>query len=164
MADFVVLHRLVDKILQEQKARRQATEKAEREEAEKAKREEVAKVGTETSASSISKLLEMTLHDSQTKILITQTNVPLPSASTVIAAPGTSKRLRLTSAIHELGRHLQRNRSDAASTQLTSSPPDPDGAFMMAKPASSREIVQSQTVSTITSLSNIGTSSETDIS
>jgi hypothetical protein len=70
--DFVVLHQLVDRILQQQKARRKAAEKVEREEAEKAKLEEVAKVGAETSASSISKLLEMTLHDSQTKILITQ--------------------------------------------------------------------------------------------
>jgi hypothetical protein len=135
VTDFVVLHQLVDRILQQQKARRKAAEKAEREEAEKAKLEEVAKVGAETSASSISKLLEMTLHDSQTKILITQTNVSLPSASTVIAVPGTSKRLRLTSAIHELGRHLQRN------------------------PASG-ETVQSQTVPTTTSLSNIGMSLE----
>jgi hypothetical protein len=91
----------------------------------------------------------------QTKILITQTNVSLPSASTVIAVPGTSKRrLHLTSAIHELGRHLQRNRSDAASSQVTSSPSDPDGAFMSTKPALPRETVQS--------LSNISTSSETD--
>jgi len=150
VTDVVVIPQLVDRFLQQQKARRQATEKAEP--------EDVAKVG----ASSISKLLEMTLHDSQTKILITQTNVPLPSASTVITVPGTSKRLRLTSAIHELGRHLQRNRSDAASSQLSSSPPDPDGAFVLTKPASSRETVQFQPGPTMTSLSNISTSSKTD--
>jgi hypothetical protein len=164
VADFVVLHQLVDGILRQQKAGRQVTEKAEREEAEKAKREEVtvAKVGAETSASYISELLEMTLHDSQTKILTTQTNVPLPSASIVIAVPETSKPFRQTSANHELGHHLQRNRSDAASSQLTSSPLDPDGIFMLAKPASSGETVQSQPDPTITSLSNISTSSETD--
>ena len=167
---------LVDSILQPQKARRQATEKAKLDETEKAEREEGEKVRSETSASSVSKLLEMTLHDSQMKILITQTNVLLPSANTVIAGlspPATHgttsveqspKRSRLTSAIHELGRHFQRNRSDTASSQLTSSPSDPDGAFMLENPSSSREIVQSQTVPTITSLSNIGTPSETDIS
>ncbi|KAF8497439.1 hypothetical protein F5888DRAFT_1634399 [Russula emetica] len=134
VADFVVLHRLVDGILQQQKAGRQTTEKAEREEAEKAKRcEEVAK----------------------TKILTIQTNVPLPSASTVIAVPETSKPFRQTSANHKLGHHLQRNRSDAASSQLTSSPPDPDGASMLAIPASLRESVQSRTFPTVTSLSNI---------
>jgi hypothetical protein len=162
VADVFVILQLVDSILPRQKAERQAAEKAEREETEKAKREGVAKVGAETSASSISKLQEMTSHNSQTKILITQTNVPLPSASTVITIPGTSKRLRLTSAIHELGRHLQRNRSDAASSQLASSPLDPDEAFMLAKPSASGKTVQSQPDPTITSLSNISTSFETD--
>src|SRR6266403_1171407 len=108
-------------------------------------------------------LPEMTMHDTQTKFLITQTNVPLPSASTVIAVPGASKRLRLTSAIHELGRHLQRDRSGATSAQLTSAPPD--GTFMLTQPSSSKETAQSpQKDPTITSLSNIGTSLATDIS
>jgi len=162
VADVYVILQIVDRILPRRDAERQAAEKAERDEAENAKRKEVAKVGAETSASSNSKLLEMTLHDPQTKILITQTNVPLPSASTVITVPGTSKRIRLTSAINELGRHLQRNRSEASSSQLTFSPTDPDGAAVLAKPASSRETVQSQLDPTVTSLSNISTSFEAD--
>jgi hypothetical protein len=50
VTDFVVLHQLVDRILQQQKAKRKATKKAEREEAEKAKREEV---GAETALESL---------------------------------------------------------------------------------------------------------------
>jgi len=175
VADFVVLHQLVDSILQPQKARRQATEKAKLDETEKAEREETEKVRSKTSALFMSNLVpEMTFHYTQKKIPITQTNVPLPPANTVIAnlSPPTThgatsveqtpKRSRLTSAMHVLGHHLQRNRSGAASSQLTSSPPDPDGAFMSEKPASSRETAQSQPDPTITSLSNICTSSETD--
>jgi hypothetical protein len=161
VSDVFGILQIVDRIVPRQKAERQAAERAEREEAEKAKREGVAKVGAKTSASRILKLLKMTSHDSQTKILITQINVPLPSASTVIAIPGTPKRLRLTSAIHDLGRHL-RNRSDAASSQLTSSPQDPDRAFTLAKPAPPGEAVRSQPDPTVTSLSNISMLSETD--
>jgi hypothetical protein len=118
VADVFAIPQLAERILPRQKAQCQAAEEFEREEAAKAKHEEVAKVGAETSASSISRLLEVTLHDSQTKILITQTNVPLPSVSTVIVFSGTL--------------------------------------------ASSRETVQSQIVPTITSLSSIGMSLETD--
>ena len=50
MADFVVLHRLVDMILQQQKARHQATEKAKLLETEKAEREEAERVRPEASA------------------------------------------------------------------------------------------------------------------
>ena len=49
MADFVVLHRLVDGILQDQKARCQVSEKAKLEETEKAEREEAEKVRSDTS-------------------------------------------------------------------------------------------------------------------
>jgi hypothetical protein len=62
VADFVVLHQLVDRVLQQQKARRQATEKAKLEETEKAEREEAEKVRSETSALFISNIPEMTLY------------------------------------------------------------------------------------------------------
>jgi hypothetical protein len=149
-ADFVVLHQLVDSILQPQKARHQATEKAKLDETEKAEREEAEKVRSGTNALFISNLPEVTLHYTQTKIPITQTNVPLPPAHTVIAnlsppsthettsVEQTPKRSRLMSAIHGLGRHSQQ------------------------KPSSLRKTVQSQPDPTITSLSNICTSSETD--
>jgi hypothetical protein len=104
----------------------------------------------------------MTLRDLQTKILTTRAKVPLPSASTVIAAPEIPKHCRQTSANYELSHYLQRNRLEAASSQLVSSPLDQDGAFALAKAASSRETVQSQTIPTVTSLSNIGMSLETD--
>jgi hypothetical protein len=163
VVDFVVFHHLVDRILQQQKARSQVTETTECEEAEK--------VRPETSASFTSNLPEMTLYDTQAKIPFMETNIPFPfpPASTVITVPEstgveqTPKRSRLTSAIHELGRHLQRNRSDTSSSKLSFSPSDPDGAVMLAMPTSSRKSVKSQTVPPVTSLSNIGTSSETDI-
>jgi hypothetical protein len=50
LADLFVIHQLVERILPQQKAERQAAEKAEREKAEKAKREEAEKVRAETSA------------------------------------------------------------------------------------------------------------------
>lgn len=62
VANFVVLHQLVDSILKQQKARRQATEKAKLDETEKAEREEAERVRSETSALFISNLPEMTLH------------------------------------------------------------------------------------------------------
>ena len=60
--DFVVLHQIVDRILQQQKARRQAAEKAKLEESEKAKCEVIEKVRFETSALFILNLPEMTSH------------------------------------------------------------------------------------------------------
>jgi hypothetical protein len=186
VADFVVLHQLVDRILQEQKAKRQATEKAKLDETEKAEREEAEKVRSETSALFISSLPEMTLHYTQTKIPITQTNIPLPPADTVIpslsplATHGTTgveqapKRSRLTSATHELVNFLYRNSPDAASSRSTSpstSPPPSrstspslPGAFMLEQPGPSRELVRSQPDHTVTSLSSIGMSLETNIS
>ena len=161
LADLFVIHQLVERILPQQKAERQAAEKAEREKAEKAKREEAEKVRAETSAFF---QLEPTRNDvtcTQTKIPITQTNTLLPSASTVIATPGSTGRERTstdspqTSAIPELGPLLHQNRSDAALYHLVS----PSAA------QSSGEIVDSpQLDPTITSLSNIGTPLETDIS
>lgn len=103
-----------------------------------------------------------------------------------------SKRSRPTSAIHELGRFLRPNRSDVSSSQA-SQPPSPskseavlppsnpvssrrdasplpnsnvpEGTSLSAKPRSSRAIVRSQQPGTsITPLSNIGMSLESDIS
>ena len=174
MADFVVLRQLVDRILQPQKVRRQANEKAKIEETEKAEREVAEKVRSDTSVLFISNLPEITFRYTQSTAPVMQTNTPLPPANTVIeslsalATHGctgveqTPKRSRLTSAIHELGRHLQQNRSDDASSQLTPPPADPVEALMLEKPASSRQTAQSPPDPTITSLSNIGTSSETD--
>jgi hypothetical protein len=172
VTDFVVLHQLVDKILQQQKARRQATEKAKLDETEKAEREEAEKVRSETSALFISNLPEMTLHYTQTNIPITQTNIPLPPADTVIASllplathgttgvEQTPKRSRLTSAIHNLVKFLRRNSPDAASSRPTS---PLLGAFTLAQPGSSRELVRShQPDHTVTSLSSIGMSLETN--
>ena len=50
LADLFVIHQLVERILPQQKAERQAAEKAEREKAEKAKLDEAEKVRAETSA------------------------------------------------------------------------------------------------------------------
>ena len=59
MADFF---QLVDMILQQQKARRQATGKAKLEETEILEREETEKVGAETNSLFISNLPEMTYY------------------------------------------------------------------------------------------------------
>jgi hypothetical protein len=150
VADFVVLHQLVDSILQQQKARRQATEKAELVETEKAEREEAEKVRSETSASFISNLLEMTLHYTQTKIPITQTNIALPPADTVIAS---------------LSPLITQGATGVEQTPKRSRPTSPslEGAFMLGKPGPSSELVRSpQPDLTVTSLSKIGMSLETD--
>lgn len=60
MADFVVLDQIVDRILQQQKARRQAIGKVKLEETETVEREEAEKVRVETNALSILNLPEMT--------------------------------------------------------------------------------------------------------
>jgi hypothetical protein len=130
-------------------------------------------VRSETSASFISNLPEMTSHYTQTKIPITQTNIPLPPADTVIASlsplaahgtPGAEqapKLSRLTSAIHELVNF--RNSPDAASSRSTS--PSFPGAFVLQQPGPSRELVRSpQPDPTVTSRSCIGMSLETNIS
>jgi hypothetical protein len=157
VADFVVLHRLVDMILQQQKARHQATEKAKLLETEKAEREEAERVRPEVSALFILNLPKMTLHDTQAKIPVTQTNTQLPPADTVIAA----KRSRLKSAIHELGFLLPQDLSNAVSSRPTS--PPLEGAVMLAQPEPSSELVRSpQPDPTVTSLSTIGMSLETD--
>jgi hypothetical protein len=168
VADFVVFHQLVDSILQ-QKARHQAAEKAKLDETEKTEREEAEKVRSETSALFISNLPEVTLHYAKTKIPITQTNIPLPSADTVIASLSppethgttgdeqTSKRSRLTSAIHELANFPYQNLSDAVLSRPTS--PSLEGA----QPGPSSELVRPpQPDLTVTSLSNIGMSLETE--
>ena len=107
----------------------------------------------------------MILYSTQAKIPITQTNIPLPPAGTVIAAPGiasvdvgqTPKRSPLTSAIHELGHLLCQNFSDTVSSRPTS--PSLEGAPMVAQPGPSSELVWfPQPDLTVTPLSNIGMS------
>ena len=98
----------------------------------------------------------MTLYDTQAKIPVTQTNTQLPPADTVIAA----KRSRLTSAIHELGL-LPQDLSNVVSSRPTS--PPLEGAVMLAQPEPSSELGRSpQPDPTVTSLSTIGMSLETD--
>ena len=84
-----------------------------------------------SSESILPNLPEMTLRDTKTKILITQTNIPLPAASTVIAASGktglqrTLRHSRATSGISEipeLGRPLHQNHSEATLSQPVSPP------------------------------------------
>ena len=171
MANLFVIHRLVERILPRHMAERREAENAEREEVEKAKREEGERVRIEKSASFILNLPEMMLYDTQTIIPITQTNIPLPPIGTVIAGrppppnPGstslghTSKHSSLTSAIQKL-EDLHRNHPDVASSRLSFPPPSPpEGLFMLAKPGSSREVIQSsQPDPTFNSLSDIGTS------
>ena len=158
MADFVFLYQLVDRILQTQKARRQATEKAEREEIREAERE-AETVRFDTNALLILNLQELTLFDTQANIPITQTNIQLPPAGTLIAAQ-PPKRSRLTPAIHELGHLLRQNLSNAVSSRPAS--PSPEGAFVSAQPGPSSELVRPpQPDLTVTSLSNIGMSLET---
>ena len=189
MADFVVLRQLVDRIQQQQKARRQATERAKLEETETAEGEEAEKVRSETSALFISNLQEMTLHYTQSRIPISQTNIPFPPADTVIAnlsqlathgttgveqnpsplvthgtadVERTPKRSRLMSAIHKRVNFLHRNSPDTTSSRSTS---PTLGASMLAQPGPSRELVRSpQPNPTVTSLSCIGMSLETNLS
>ena len=199
MADLFVIHRLVDRILRQQKADREAAEKARADEKAKA----------EARLSLLSKPPELAVQDTQkTKIPTAQTKLPSsPATGTAIAAPPpppppptpgstgleqASKRSRPTSAIQELGRFLRPNRSDVSSSQAFQppSPPKseaalppsnpvssrrdasplpnsnvPEGPSLSAKPRSSRPIVRSQQPGTsITPLSNIGMSLESDIS
>jgi hypothetical protein len=182
VVDFFILRQLVDRILQEQKARRQVTKKVELHDTKTAEREEAEKVRAATSTLFISNLLEMTLHYTQTKkIPIAQTNIPLPPADTVIASlsplaiHGTAgvekalKRSHLTLAVHELVNFLYQDSPDAASSRSpspsTSTSPSLPGAFMLEQPRLSRELVRSpQPDPTVTSLSSIGMSLETNIS
>jgi len=129
-------------------------------------------VRAETSAPFIWNQPDVTLHDAQTKLVITQTNIPLPPADTVVASPSppathgstgveqAPKLLRLTSAIHELGNFLCLNFSDASESSRPNAP-SLEGAFGYAQPGPSRELVRSpQPDPTVTSPSNIGMSLE----
>lgn len=172
---------LVDRILRQQKAEREAAVKA---------------LKAENRASLISNSSEMTLQDTQAKAPITQTKNLSTPTGTATAAPlappntgGTGleqilKRPRPMSAINELGRFLRPNRTDAPSPRSTSppggedmvpssnpgpprreiSPPPqpniPGGALtsLSANPGSSRSLVRSPQPSPhVTPLSNIGT-------
>jgi hypothetical protein len=188
VADVFVIYQLVDRILRQQKAEREAVEKAR----------------AETRASLISNPPKITVQDTPTKIPTTQTKLPPPPAGTATTAPSstplpptpgntgleqTSKRSRPTSTIQELGRLLRPNRSEASSSRPTSPPKDedvlppskpvpsrrdvspspnanvPEGAPLSAKSGSSREIVRSQPRQpgpTVTPLSNICMSLEYD--
>jgi hypothetical protein len=188
VADLFAVYELVDRILRQQKAEREAAEKAR----------------AEARASLISNPPEMVVQDTPAKIPTTQTKIPPPPASTVTTAPPstpppttpgntgleqTSKRSRPTSAIHELGRLLRPNRSEAPSSRPISSPNGedvlppskpvpfrrdvspqpkanvPEGASLSAKLGSSGAIVRSQPRQpspTVTPLSNIGMSPESD--
>ena len=97
----------------------------------------------------------MTLHDTQAKVLIAQSNIPLPPADIVMETPG--KRSRLMSAIHKLGDLLRQNLSDSVSSEPVFS--SVEGSFVLAQPGPSSEIVQSlQPDPTVTSLNTIGMS------
>jgi len=162
VADQFAIYQLVDRILRQQKAEREAAEKAR----------------AETRASLISNPPEIKVQDTPAKVPTTQTKIAPPPAGTAItappAAPGstgleqTSKRSRPTSTIHELGRLLRPNRSEASSSRPTSPPKGedvlppskpvpsrkdvsplpktnvPEGALLSAKPGSSGAIVRSQ--------------------
>jgi hypothetical protein len=94
-----------------------------------AEREAAGQARTETIGSSISNAPEMTGQDTQTTIPTRQPMIPPPSTGPTTAAPRppatprstgrkrTSKRSRLSSAIHKLGRLLGRNRLDTSSRQ-----------------------------------------------
>jgi hypothetical protein len=188
VADLFAIYQLVDRILRQQKAEREAAEKAR----------------AETRASLISNPPELTVQDTPAKIPTTQTKIPPPPAGTATTAPPstpppatpgstgleqTSKRSRPTSAIHELGRLLRPNRSEASSSRPTSPPKGedllpppkpvpprrdvlpppnanvPERAPLSAGPGSSRAIVRSQlkqSSPTVTPLSNISMSLESD--
>jgi hypothetical protein len=187
VADLFAIYQLVDRILRQQKAEREAAEKAR----------------AEARALLISNPPEIAIQDTPAKIPTTQTKIPPPPAGTVTTAPPptmppatpgssdleqTSKRSRPTSAFHELGRLLRPNRSDASSHPT--SPPKgedvlppskpipsrrdvspqpnanvPEGAQLSAKSGSSGAIVRSQPKQpspTVTPLRNIGMSLESD--
>jgi hypothetical protein len=187
LADLFAIYQLVDRILRQQKAEREAAEKAR----------------AEARASLISKPPQITVQDTPAKIPTTQTKIPPPPAGSATTAPSsipppatpgstgleqTSKRSRPTSTIHELGRLLRPNRSEVSSRPI--SPPKgedvlppskpvpsrrdvspspnanmPEGAPLSAKPGSSRAIVRSQPRQpgpTVTPLSNISMLLESD--
>ncbi len=185
VANLLVIHRLVNRILRQQKAEREAAEKAR----------------AEARASLISNSSEITIQDTPAKIPTTQTKIPPPPTGTTTTAPlpstptpppttsggtgleQTSKRSRPTSAIHELGRLLRPNRSEVSSSRPTSPPkvedvsppsnPVPpkrdvsnvlEGASLPVNPGSSRAIIRSQPGPTITPLSKIGMSLESNLS
>jgi hypothetical protein len=190
VANLLVTHRLVDRILRQQKAEREAAEKAR----------------AEARASLISNPSEITIQDTPAKIPTTQTKIPPPPAGTATTVPPpqtppppppppppatsgdtgleqTSKRSRPTSAIHELGRPLRPNRSEVSSSRPTcppkvedvSPPSNPvppkrdvsnalERASLSVNPGSSRAIIRSQPGPTITPLSNIGMSLESNLS
>lgn len=188
VADLFAICQLVDRILRQQKAEREAAEKAK----------------AEARASLISKPPEITVQDTSSKIPTMQTKIPPPPPGPLTTAPPptpppattesigleqTSKRSRPASAFNELGRLLRSNRSEASSSHPTPPPKTedalppsnpvpskrdvspspnpnvPEGASLSAKPESLRPIVRSQPrqpTSTITPLSNICMSLEPD--
>jgi hypothetical protein len=159
-----------------------------------AEREAAGQGRTETIAnrgSPISNAPEMTGQDTQTPIPPTrQPMIPPPPTGPTTAAPRppatprstgrkrTSKRSRLSSVIHKLGRLLGRNRTDTSSRQasppesedeLSPSPPPPnanlpEGAPWLSKPGLSRTSRRAPPSGpTIASQGNLGTSLENDI-
>ena len=158
-----------------------------------AEREAAGRARTETIGSSVSNVPEMTVQDTQTTIPTRQPMIPpSPTGPTTPAArqpmtprstarKQTSKRSRLSSAIHRLGRLLGRKRSGASSQEtfppesedeLSPSNPvpprrggPPGGAPWLSKPGLSRTFRQARPSGpTTASQSNLGTSLENDIS
>jgi hypothetical protein len=163
-----------------------------------AEREAAGQARTETIGSSISNAPEMTGQDTQTTIPTRLPMIPPPPTGPMSAAPRppatprstgrkrTSKRSRLSSAIHKLRRLLGRNRSDTSSRQAfppesedelspsNSVPPRRDGPPLPPLPnanlpegapwfsRTSRRAPPSGP--TTASQSNLGTSLENDIS
>jgi hypothetical protein len=191
VADLFAIYQLVDRILRQQKAEREAAEKAR----------------AETRASLISNPPKITVQDTPAKTPTKQTTILPPPAGTVTTAPPstplppppptpgstgleqTSKPSRPRSTIHELGRLLRPNRSEASSSRPTSPPKGedvlppskpvpsrrdvspspnanvPEGAPLSSKSGSSGAIVRSQPRQpgpTVTPLSNISMSLESD--
>jgi hypothetical protein len=132
----------VDRILRQQKAERDAAEKAR----------------AETRASLISNPPKITVQDTPAKTPTKQTTILPPPAGTVTTAPPstplppppptpgstgleqTSKPSRPRSTIHELGRLLRPNRSEASFSRPTS-PPKGEDVLPPSKPVPSRRDV-----------------------
>ena len=168
-----------------------------------AEREAVGQARTETIGSLVPNTPEMTGQDTQAAIPTRQPMIPLPPTGPTQAAPRppatlrstgrkrTSKRSRLSSAIHKLRRLLGRNRSDTSSRQAfppesedelspsNSVPPRrdgpplpplpnanlPEGAPWLSRPGLSRTSRRAPPSGpTTASQSNLGTSLENDIS
>ena len=113
-----------------------------------AEREAAGQARAETIGSSISNAPEMTGQDTQTTIPTRQPMIPPPPTGLTSAAPRppvtprstgrkrTSKRSRLSSAIHKLKRLLGRNRSDTSSRQAF--PPESEDEQSPSIPTPSR--------------------------